>query len=89
MGVDIISQSLIIHPKKKNLPYRTLINYTLSTIPELRNNRNRIAAGRAGKGPARTRAGIKHPLLHPVDRDPEFGNISRYAGIGHDLKRDR
>jgi len=43
----------------------------------------------AGKGPARTRAGIKHPLLCPVDRDPEFGNISRNAGIGHDLEMDR
>ena len=28
-------------------------------------------------------------LAAPVDRDPEFGNISRYAGIGHNLEMDR
>jgi len=89
MGVDIISQSLIIHPKKKNLPYQTLINYTLSTIPELRDNINRIATGRAGKGPARTRAGIKYPFLLSIDRDPESGNIPRNTRIGHDLEMDR
>jgi len=43
----------------------------------------------ADKGPARTRAGIKHPFLRPVDRDPESGNISRNAGSGHDLEMDR
>ena len=43
----------------------------------------------AGKGPARTRAGIKHPLLLPVDRDPESGDISRDTGSGHNLELDR
>jgi len=43
----------------------------------------------AGIGPARTRAGIRHLLLRPVDRDPEFGHIPRNAGIGHDLQMDR
>jgi hypothetical protein len=43
----------------------------------------------AGKGPARTRAGTRHPFLRPVDRDPESGNIPRNAGIGHDLEMDR
>jgi len=73
----------------KNLPYQTLIHYALRTVCEPCHHRNRIGAGRAGKGPARTRAGTRHPFLRPVDRDPEFGNISRYAGIGHDLELDR
>jgi hypothetical protein len=64
-------------------------SYTISPIPKLRHHRDRIAARRHGKCPARTRAGIKHPFLRPVDRDPEFGNISRNAGIGHDLEMDR
>ena len=72
-----------------NSDYRPHIHYALSTIPELRHHRNRIATGRAGIDPARTRAGIKHPFLCPVDRDPEFGNIPGDTGIGHDLEMDR
>ena len=66
-----------------------MVNNFLSTICELRMYRNRIGSGYAGIGPARTWAGIKHSFLRSVDRDPEFGNISRNAGIGHDLEMDR
>jgi len=71
------------------LHYRTLIHYTFRTISKLRDYRNRIATGRAGKSPARTRAGTKHPLLLPVDRNPEFSNIPRNTRIGHNLEMDR
>jgi len=71
------------------LLYHTLVHYALRTIPELRHHRNRIATGRAAKGPARTRAGIKYPFLLPVDREPESGNIPRDTGIGHNLEMDR
>jgi len=74
--------------KKKNLQH-SFVNYTLRTIPELRHHRNHIGDGRTGNGPARTRAGIKHPFLLTVDRGREFGNISRNAGIGHNLEMDR
>jgi len=89
VGVDTISLSRVIHPKRKNLPYRTLVNNSLRPVSKLRHHRNRIATGRAGKGPARTRAGIKHPFLRPVDRDPEFSIIPRNAGSGHNLEMDR
>jgi hypothetical protein len=64
-----------MNSKKINLPYQTLANYFLRPISKPRHHRNRIAAGRAGKRPARTRAGIKHPFLCPVDRDLEFSNV--------------
>ena len=66
-----------------------MVNNTLHPIPKLRHNCNSIGSGRGGKDPARTRAGIKQPILLPVDRDPEFGNIAWNAGSGHDLKMDR
>jgi hypothetical protein len=67
---------------------RILANNFLNSIFEIRNDRNRICAGRAGKGPVCTRADIKHPFLLAVDRDPDIGNIRQKSGIGHNLEMD-
>ena len=58
-----------IKKKEKNIPCGILVHYALRTILKLRYHRNRIATSRANKRPARTRAGIKHPFLHSVDRN--------------------